>query len=201
MLISMAKLQQPLAKSSKGSIIRRAAERRFQEASENAYDFKQSADGGRDVPDDELEPIIMQIANSAMAENSDLTPMIDFFPFDANSVAGIHIRGMTRRWLPAAAHQLPIRLIEDCGTAELSTHSFRRRRHGETGASDADGTDELEYMRMLVDTHITFNDGIIRDSFNNGHASPEAKDRDVIVLAGTTGASTRRPRPGSISIK
>jgi len=29
---------------------------------------------------------------------------------------------------------------------------------------------------MLVDTHITFNDGIMCDSFNNGHASPEAKD-------------------------
>lgn len=188
MLLPMANLQQPLDKSSKGTIIRRAAERRFHDVIENAYNPDQSADGGRVVPDGDLESAITQIVKSVMAKTGELGPKTDLFSFGVDSVAGMHVRGMLRRLLPAGASQLPINVVEDSGTVEKLAHFIRKRRQGETDAGETDVTNELEYMRILVDAHSTFNDGIKDDTSNNGHISPVTEDRDVIVLTGATGA-------------
>ncbi|KAF2769914.1 acetyl-CoA synthetase-like protein [Teratosphaeria nubilosa] len=195
MLVPMSILSEPLEKSSKGTILRGAAEKRFQKEIETAYSTADDADPTGDVPDDELHAYIMQTIKSTVAKGGKLTSDTDLFAFGVDSVAGMQIRSKLRRLLPPhITGQLPINVVEDCGTVEQLVEYIRRRRHGdESTVVDAE-REELQYMHELLEQHGRFNTTTVERDVKRQkldgtkHAQDGLAEGDVVVLTGATGA-------------
>ncbi|KAK5124063.1 hypothetical protein LTR85_002260 [Meristemomyces frigidus] len=189
MCIPMAVLEQPLEKSSKGTILRGAVEKRFERDIEGAYAQADGTDDVADVPDDELPIALRGMVRSVIAKKVELTDSTDLFSYGVDSVAGMLIRNKLRRLLPADSKQLPINIVEDCGSVGKLAQYVRRRRNGDAEADETTTANEHQYMRELVDEYTIF-----RESEDNGTTVNEQlrdeddDERDVIVLTGATGA-------------
>ncbi|KAH9825397.1 Acetyl CoA synthetase-like protein [Teratosphaeria destructans] len=195
MLVPMSVLSEPLGKSSKGTILRGAAETRFQKEIETAYSTADDADPTGDVPDHELHAYIAHTIKSTVAKGGNLTSDTDLFAFGVDSVAGMQIRSKLRRLLPPhVTCQLPINVVEDCGTVEQLVEYIRRRRHGdESTVVDAE-REEFQYMHELVEQYGRFNTttaerDVKRQKLDGTkHAQDGLAHGDVVVLTGATGA-------------
>jgi thioester reductase-like protein len=194
MLIPMKTLERPLEKSSKGTILRGAAETRFQEQIEAAYIAIDEHDASSHVTDGDLPQAIKEIITSVVRKG-DLSYSVNLFSYGVDSVAGMQIRGKLRKFLPAdAAETLPINVVEDCGSVERLAEFVRRRREGEVEVDREDTTDELEYMKQLVEEYSRFEFTEPHDRLVNGTNSDHTAVNDVrsagetIILTGATGA-------------
>lgn len=191
MLIPMPVLEQPLEKSSKGTVIRGAAEQRFTEAINTAYTSMTSVNVG-DVPDDQVANVIKEMIESIVPKNEKLSPDTDLFSYGVDSVAGMQMRYRLRQLLPQSSKQLPLNVVEDCGTVARLAEYVIKQRHGQDLTPDED---EHELMLRLVDQYSQFVTRTARP-LSNGHddtghteGSPKQdKDKDVVVLTGATGA-------------
>ncbi|KAK1020251.1 hypothetical protein LTR33_019110, partial [Friedmanniomyces endolithicus] len=108
MLVPMLVLEKPLEKSSKGTILRGAAEKRFAEQIEAAYVQEDGEEGAEEVEDAQLVETIRGIVVSVKGRPERLTDTTDLFSFGVDSVAGMQIRGKLRRLLPPESKPLPI---------------------------------------------------------------------------------------------
>ena len=187
MLVPMQVLKQPLEKSSKGTILRGAVEKRFQQQIEDAYAQVDDADGAEDVPDEQLPETIRKMIRSAVAKPADLTDTTDLFSYGVDSVAGMQIRGKLRRLVPNDAKQLPINVVEDCGNVEKLAQYIRRRRRGEADINGTAAANDHQYMRELVEEYSRLSDTKENGALTNGHASHDG-GKEVVVLTGATGA-------------
>lgn len=189
MLVPMKVLQQPLEKSSKGTILRGAAEKRFSQQIDQAYG---EGDGGdrTDVTDDDLKHTIRSIVTTVAPRKANLTDETDLFSYGIDSVAGMQIRGRLRQLLPADRRDLPITVVEDYQTvAGLADYVFKRR-HGQAVAPGDNADDELPLMRQLVEEYSNFQsaESETTTSLLDGKDDSSTDDRDVVVLTGATGA-------------
>ncbi|KAM0721615.1 hypothetical protein Q7P37_002540 [Cladosporium fusiforme] len=191
MLIAMPVLNEPLEKSSKGTILRGAAEKRFSKEIEEAYG---GADGGgrTDVKDDELTETIKSIVETVAPRKAELTNDTDLFSYGIDSVAGMQIRGRLRQLLPADKRDLPITVVEDYQTVSGLANYVVKRRHGQAVEQGSNADDELPLMRQLVEEYSNFQpvgaETTTRMSNGNDNRSSNEDERDVIVLTGATGA-------------
>ena len=186
MLVPMQLLPKPLEKSSKGTILRGAAEKRFQQAMEGAYNGGEDVNGVADVPDEQLSAAVRDIIESSVARAGNLTDDTELFGYGVDSVAGMQIRGKLRRLLPLDARQLPINVVEDCGNVTTLVEYIRRRRRGEADVVDDSAESEHHYMRQLVEENSNFSAGSTTGATSNGVAVEE--QGEVVVLTGATGA-------------
>ncbi|KAK4561065.1 hypothetical protein LTR86_005020 [Recurvomyces mirabilis] len=189
MLVPMPVLQQPLEKSSKGTLLRGAVEKRFAHNIETAY---VQADGGNDlgdVPDDELPEVIRTIITGVKRKGKDLEDDTDLFSYGIDSVAGMQIRGKLRRLLPSDAKALPINVVEDCGNVERLAGYIRARRRGDMESSMSSVEQDREFMMQLVrDEAARFVQARGKDNTVVTNGESRRPQGDVVVLTGATGA-------------
>ncbi|KAF2134248.1 thioester reductase [Dothidotthia symphoricarpi CBS 119687] len=182
MLIPMPHQTQPLEKSSKGTIIRRAAESRFEDAIKRAYDSQES-DQSVDVKDEDLPQHLTGLIKSITSQSDNLTEDMDLFSYGVDSIACMQLRTRLRRLIPNCKEALPMSVVEDCGTIGRLTNYVLRKRHGETDASEED---EEQSMLKLVKEYGSFEQSTAQDSSDGD--SIEKRTKDVVVLTGATGA-------------
>ncbi|KAK5112939.1 hypothetical protein LTR62_003761 [Meristemomyces frigidus] len=187
MLVPMVVLDRPLEKSSKGTLLRGAVEKRFANAIEDAYSQAEVGDDLGDVADEQLPEVIRTMISGVGCKRGELTDDTNLFSYGVDSVAGMQIRGKLRRLLPTDAKPLPINVVEDCGNVNRLAKYILARRHGEQDSGISSVEDDHRYMQQLVDDETgRFVTVYGNDTGTNGHAESEAGD--VIVLTGATGA-------------
>ena len=202
MLIPMSFCEGGLETSSKGTIIRAKAEQRYSETIEAAYSSTTVTDGPQ-VPDLEVSEVILQIVESVVGKRKDLTEQTDLFSYGVDSVACVQIRHSVQQLLSPDADDIPLTIVEDCGTIECLSQFVVRRRNGQDlDSSDAESEHQLtfdlveEYSKFECRT--TFDDD---ESDGDAHCTSDAAatvkadfadeiepNGEVVVLTGATGA-------------
>ena len=190
LLVFMAKLTQPLEKSSKGTILRGAAEKRFAKDIEAAYG---EAEGGdqTDVKDDDVQNAVKAIVTTVAPRKAALQDDTDLFSYGIDSVAGMQIRGRLCQLLPANKRDLPITVVEDYGTVSGLADYVLKRRHGEAVGRNTNANDEeVALMLQLVDeySNLTQPSAAESEASNGNDIVARGDDREAIVLTGATGA-------------
>ncbi|KAL1304897.1 hypothetical protein AAFC00_003815 [Neodothiora populina] len=195
MLVIMPVLEVPLEKSSKGTIIRGSAEARFSENIEDAITNLSSSNVGNDIADDELPNAIRNMIHAIVPKKEPLGDDTDLFAYGVDSVAGMQVRYGMRQLLPLSSQQLPLSVVEDCGTVARLAQYVIKQRHGQ---EMDDEEDEHRLMLQLVEQYSNFeprpprplSNGVDGDANSTAlHYDKEAElDKDVVVLTGATGA-------------
>ncbi|PSK55212.1 hypothetical protein B9Z65_2601 [Elsinoe australis] len=182
-LIPMPAADPPLEKSSKGTILRPAAEARFKAEISGAY--ADTADEKLDsVPDEKLLETITGMIQTTANRKSAPGRDADLFAYGVDSVAGMQIRNGVRQLVPAGT-KVPLNVVEDCGTVERLVEWVLGRRRGEEGR-DVEG-EERGLMLELVEEYGKFKEGKV-DGVNGVSESGDGGGREVVVLTGVTGA-------------
>lgn len=194
MVIPLPVLATPLEKSSKGTIIRGATEARFGVAIDSAYNDMSSFNVDDDVPDEDLPRLIKTMITSIVPKRGQLDDDTDLFAYGVDSVAGMQIRTGLRQLLPgSASKQLPLNVVEDCGTvARLAEYVIKQRNGDQT----VDEEDEHQFMLQLVEDYSNFqrrpvgalSNGENDDDIQRHQDKQTDNKKDVIVLTGATGA-------------
>ena len=182
MLIPLPRQKQPLEKSSKGTIIRRAAESRFEEIIKQSYNAQES-DEVVEVRDEDLTKHLTALMQTVTSQSDELTEDVDLFSYGVDSIACMQLRTRVRRLIPNYQQTLPMSVIEDCGTIRRLTEYILRKRHGE---SNADEEDEEQLMQQLVTQNGCFPDHTTAGQTNL--QSTEQTSGEIVVLTGATGA-------------
>lgn len=181
MLVPLPHQLQPLEKSSKGTIIRRAADSRYEEIMNGAYDSQES-DGTAEIADEDLSKYLTNLIQSMTSQSDELTEDMDLFSYGVDSIACMQLRTRLRGLIPNYQQNLPMSVIEDCGTIRRLTEYVLRKRHGE---SDTGGEDEEQLMLDLVKHYGVFDESPASSQANNHDGK---KKGEVVVLTGATGA-------------
>jgi thioester reductase-like protein len=182
MLIPLPHQEQPLEKSSKGTIIRRAAESRFEGIINSTYG-SQDSDSVPDVSDKDLPQHLIGLIQSMTGQTASLKEDMDLFLYGVDSIACMQLRTRLRRLIPNFEGQLPMSVVEDCGTIQRLTDYVLSRRHGE---AEKGGEDEEQLMLDLVKQYASFNSSAPH-TFTNG-STTKKEDGEIVVLTGATGA-------------
>ena len=198
MLIPMAFVESPLEKSSKGTIIRREAEKRYSKEIEAAY-LQSTLPHGQEVPNEEISNTILHIVESVVGQQGGLTPDTELFSYGVDSIACVQIRYSLMQLLPSDKQKMPLTIVEDCGTVKRVAQYIIARRQGQNlDASNPEHQHQL--MWDLVEEYSKFKDagdGGVRgpNSTESSRSPAEAlpkrphhTDGEVIVLTGATGA-------------
>jgi len=173
----------PLEKSSKGSLIRGAAEQRFADVIDKAY-AGTGGPGLDNVADEDVRSAIANTIQSIVPHKGTLEDDTDLFAYGVDSVAGMRLRYGLRQLIAHNDKQLPLNIVEDCGTVNrLADYVVAQRRGHEFGGDDVD---EKQLMLELVDKYSKF-DVRNTDLLTNGELRL-ANQQDVVVLTGATGA-------------
>ncbi|KAF2854544.1 acetyl-CoA synthetase-like protein [Plenodomus tracheiphilus IPT5] len=182
MLVPLVYQTTPLEKSSKGTIIRRVAESRFGKFISIAYE-SQDADERAEVSDEDLPWYLTGLIQKLIGQSETLSEDVDLFSCGVDSIACMQLRTRLGRLLPNSEDDLPMSIVEDCGTIRRLTDFVLRKRHGESNDS---AEDEDQLMLDLVEKFSTFEEHASYSPNND----PEAKDGagEVVVLTGATGA-------------
>ncbi len=174
--------QEPLEKSSKGTLIRRVAEARFEDIINRAYE-EQDSTQPTDVLDEDLPQYLKSLIQSITSQSADLTDDMDLFTYGVDSIACMQLRTRLRGLVPHCDMPLPMSVIEDCGSIRRLTDYVLRRRHGESGDVEED---EEQLMRDLVAQYGLFGEHSPQPA-KSGQSEDEQQG-DIIVLTGATGA-------------
>jgi thioester reductase-like protein len=181
MLVPLPHQDQPLEKSSKGTIIRRAAESRFEDVINSAYSSQES-DSTPEVSDEDLPNHLISLIQSMTGQTGDLNEDMDLFSYGVDSIACMQLRTRLRRLIPNFEGQLPMSVVEDCGTIRRLTDYVLRKRHGDTDATEEN---EEQLMLDLVKQYGTFDTSNSQDTTE---FSKKEESGEVVVLTGATGA-------------
>jgi acyl carrier protein len=186
MLVPMSVLDRPLEKSSKGTILRGVVEQRFAQDIDKAYTDMGTFNVG-DVSDEDVSRVIKEMIESIVAKKAkELQNDTDLFSYGVDSVAGMQIRYGLRQLVPQSSKQLPLNVVEDCGTVNRLTEYIIKQRHGQQLADDED---ETKLMLQLVDQYSNFDNSRASSNVQGNHSDNSKNDKgDVIVLTGATGA-------------
>ena len=72
-------------------------------------------------------------------QTAGLNEDMDLFSYGVDSIACMQLRTRLRRLIPNFEGQLPMSVVEDCGTIRRLADYVLRKRHGQI---DSDGEDE-----------------------------------------------------------
>ena len=181
-----------LEKSSKGTIMRGQAEKRYAPEITQAYDTgaDTSTNGvplstEDEVPDDEVPKAVLQVIQHVLDTSGPIPAEGDLFSLGVDSVHCMQIRALLqRKILSPPAVQLPLNVIYDCGTIQKLAKYLVNLRKGQKIKTD----DEIQTMRDLVKEYGSF----INTSLTSMVPAPSdyatASSSEVVVLTGATGA-------------
>ncbi|KAK4941529.1 putative NRPS-like protein biosynthetic cluster [Elasticomyces elasticus] len=194
MLIPMPYTDQPLEKSSKGTILRRSAEERYADNIAKAYE-NVLPDHTPEVSNDDIPSTIRQIVTNVVGERGhseqDLDDDTDLFAYGVDSVGGIQIRHALSQLIPKGS-TLPLTVVEDQGSiSRLSALILRLRSGGSVNGTHDKDPNQHQLMLDMAKEYSTFTDPRLA---TNGSSqapppSPEDKQRGLqILLTGPTGS-------------
>lgn len=168
----------PLEKSSKGTILRVQAEKRYAENIRRAYDDSKMGQGGlTNVPDERLLGIVSQIIRDVTGLSPDVNS--DLFHHGVDSVACIQIRD---RLGHLTFQALPINVVYDCGTIKAVEKFLIDHRKGQVVDSERD---DIKLMRELVAKYGNFD---VKSKPSTNGKTLKSEHSKVVVLTGATGA-------------
>ncbi|GME65034.1 uncharacterized protein K452DRAFT_318826 [Neofusicoccum parvum] len=131
MLVPMAWGPEALEKSSKGTVMRRKAEEQYEQVIERAYE-QLSVGGGAEVADVEVSRFIADLIEGVVLKSKRLAEEDDLFAYGVDSVACMQIR----YGLNQTSSELPLSVVEDCGTVKKYVRSALRTLHDLTWKSE-----------------------------------------------------------------
>ncbi|MCJ1380709.1 hypothetical protein MMC17_003817 [Xylographa soralifera] len=193
MLVAMPAEAPSLEKSSKGTILRGQAEKRFQAYIDNAYngivldDPLTGGDEGGLMSDDHVPDFILQTIKKAVNKEDSIPEEADLFSQGVDSIACMQIRAvLQKRVMPAGSRALPLNVIYDCGTIKRLSRCLVNLRNGRMVVDE----DEIHLMHQLVEEYGTFSDVVSAESpsmadFSEDNVSSKGQ---VVILTGATGA-------------
>jgi thioester reductase-like protein len=135
------------------------------------------------VSDEDLPQHLTGLIQSMTGQTAELTEDMDLFSYGVDSIACMQLRTRLRRLIPDDQEQLPMSVIEDCGSIGRLTNFVLRKRHGE---SDSDPEDEEQLMLDMVKRYGSFETSNPDIASNGALGRREAGE--IIVLTGATGA-------------
>jgi thioester reductase-like protein len=182
MLVPVPHQEQPLEKSSKGTIIRRVAESRFEEIIKQSYSA-QEPEEAVEVRDGDLSKHLTALMQSVTSQSDEPTEDMDLFSYGVDSIACMQLRTRVRRLIPNYEQTLPMSVIEDCGTIRRLTEYILRKRHGDL---NADEEDEEQLMQQLVTENSCFPKHATTGQIDD--QPTEDSSGETVVLTGATGA-------------
>lgn len=197
MLVVMPRESPGLEKSSKGTIIRNVAEKKYAAEISKAYDNQSTSlmngnkngNDAQSVSDEELPTTVVELIRTVIGTDEAIAPDLDLFSLGVDSVACMQIRALLQiRLLPENAPSLPLNIVYDCGTIKNLVQYLLTVQKGEK----YENKDEISLMRSLVSEYGIFEDkpspksDTTIESPDKGSGSSPSKE--VIVLTGATGA-------------
>jgi thioester reductase-like protein len=184
MLIAVRHQSEQLQKSSKGTIIRKAAEARFEDHINAAYDLEDDGTG-ETVDDADIPQHLIGLIPSIVSSTAPLDQDTDLFSYGVDSVACIQLRSRLRQLNSRYNQELPLSVVEDCGTVRGLADYIVRKRHGE---GDATAEDQEQLMLDLVKEYSSFTKRGFAGKQSTTGLGTDVSSRDVVVLTGATGA-------------
>ncbi|KAI0890127.1 male sterility protein-domain-containing protein [Annulohypoxylon maeteangense] len=178
MLITIGSKEDPLAKSSKGSILRRQAEARYADVIERSYASGGTASINNEIVSDaDLGSFILDLFTQVLGHEID--PRRDVFQQGVDSIACIQIRKLIESNIfPEKSPKLPLNVIYDNGNVITLVDDLIRIRNGNGVCYSNSEVDELELMNQLADKY---------SEFGACNINSHKKDGEVVVLTGATG--------------
>jgi thioester reductase-like protein len=184
MLIPVPYQAEPLEKSSKGTIIRRAADARFCQFIDGAYDTTYETEK-KDVDDAEIPQYLVRIIQDMVPNAKSLEEDADLFSYGVDSIVCMRLRNRLRQLISGHKQDLPLSIVEDSGTVRGLSEYILRKRHG---APDLEDEDEDESMLDLVKKYSSFGNHQSALKASNQELPVNGKHGEVVVLTGATGA-------------
>ncbi|KAI1382015.1 acetyl-CoA synthetase-like protein [Hypoxylon crocopeplum] len=168
-------VEEPLAKSSKGTVLRRQAETRFADIIDAAYSTASRSTHG--VSDADLPSAILNLFNEVL--DREIDPHRDLFQQGVDSIACVQIRKhIESSFLPQGSPTLPTNIIYDSGNINVLSKNVIQMRKGGSLPSLHNDASEWRLMRELSEKYSHFDSYSIDKSKKHGA---------VILLTGTTG--------------
>ncbi|MCJ1435793.1 hypothetical protein MMC27_005168 [Xylographa pallens] len=193
MLVAMPAEALDLEKSSKGTILRGQAEKRFRTHIDNAYNGNFSDglltgdDHGGLMSDDQVSAFILQTIKNVVDKDDSILEEVDLFSQGVDSVACMQIRAvLQKRVMPAGSQALPLNVIYDCGTIKRLSQYLVDLRNGRMVVEE----DEVHLMHQLVEECGTFS-GVVNAkmlSIVDPSEDNVSLKGEVVILTGATGA-------------
>ena len=183
MLVPMDCGQNKLEKSSKGTILRNRAEETYENEIRNVY-LQLHAGDGKEIPDEEVSGAIKQTIEQIVGQGESLNAHTDLFSHGVDSLASLQTRYLLAQLVPKSSGELPLSIVEDCGTIERLTSFVLKRRHGQTYEGKED---EIQVMHDLVQTYGNF-EHVPHPQDMKGSTIRKKEFGEVVILTGATGA-------------
>ncbi|KAL8703656.1 MAG: hypothetical protein Q9201_003168 [Fulgogasparrea decipioides] len=197
MLVAMDPEAPGLEKSSKGTVMRAQAEKRYKKEIREAYEHKKMQvidhQGGPKevVTDHEVPSIVLEIIKETIGTNDRIPEDADLFSYGVDSVACMAIRAkLQSRILNLNTPALPLNVVYDCGNIKRLSKYLVDLRKGRVTESE----DEIQLMKDLIAQYSKFEpqaasrntDRDDREDCTNGVR--EVYDGEHVLLTGATGA-------------
>ncbi|KAI8650790.1 Carrier domain-containing protein [Fusarium keratoplasticum] len=168
--------EQPLEKSSKGTILRRQAEERYAKEIELSYKLSSSRSAFSQVVDEQLAETVSDCFLRVLGRKPD--PDQDLYRQGVDSIACIQIRKLIESNCLSPGMTLPMNVIYDQGTITALVKYLRRVRGGHNLEERNGEETQLRSMRQLAEKYSAFGDIEIKPRIWQGNA---------VVLTGATG--------------
>lgn len=192
MLVVMPNDAVGLEKSSKGTIMRGQAEKRYAPEIARAYDSgpKMSANGVLSsaepkVIDDEIPTVVLQVIQQVLDTSSLIPEEGDLFSFGVDSIHCMQIRALLQsKILSSSADQMPLNVVYDCGTIKNLSKYLLNLRKGQKIETE----DEIQLMRDLIQEYSSFTDLTAPVPASSAPTNITSSSSEVVILTGATGA-------------
>lgn len=183
-----------LEKSSKGTVMRGQAEKKYATEINLAYDGRsvaftngnEKAGENATVPDEDVPVNVLHIIQGVTNTQCAVPEEADLFSFGVDSVACMQIRALLQsKLLPHTATHLPLNVVYDCGTIKQLTKYLIDVRNGQT----VEKVDEAHLMRDLVKEYSVSN--YMAFELTNVHGRSDIRGTiagETVILTGATGA-------------
>ena len=183
-----------LEKSSKGTILRRQAEKRFSLEIARAYvtDPDIPANGlhsitQQEVSDEEVPTAVLQIIQRVLGTSNSIPVEGDLFSLGVDSSHCMQIRALLQsQILPSTAARLPLNVVYDWGTIRRLSKYLVSLRKGQKMQAE----DETQLMRDLVQEYGSFVDEPTSSLVLTPptHTERPTSPSEIVILTGATGA-------------
>ena len=194
MVTVMPKDAPGLEKSSKGTIMRGQAEKRYAPEIARAYvsGSDSSANGvlssnEDDVADDEVPTVVLQVIQHVLDTSNPILAEGDLFALGVDSVHCMQIRALLQsKIFPSSTAQLPLNVIYDCGTIKKLSEYLISIRKGR----EVEKEDETQLMRDLVQDFSSWNNESLISLVPppSYPTNTTTSSSEVVILTGATGA-------------
>lgn len=182
MIVFVAKGKGPLAKSSKGTVLRGVEEVRFEQEIKKAYD--QDSEGAREaILDLEILPFVRKAVRDVLGQQKDLDGRLDLYSHGVDSTKATQIRALLQRSIGIT---LPWNVVYDGGNVNGLAQLLLNLRGGKTVQKG-----ESKYMLELVNKYSSL--CVSRKDNELGPSTEWSPNGDTghgktVILTGATGA-------------